>query len=274
MRYLFLLCFTLTFCSESGGLQPTNRPSQPEDKEIVIGNKLVWSDEFDTPGAPDDSKWTYDLGGSGWGNNELQYYTNDPKNVRVEDGNLVIEAIKEKKDNNEYTSTRIISKGKGDWKYGRIEIRAQLPLGRGTWPAIWMLPTDWKYGGWPDSGEIDIMEHVGYDQGVVHGNLHSKKYNHILGTNVDGKTNVSTASSEFHIYAIEWTNKKIDFFVDTKRYHSISRKSGDGWEGWPFDERFHLLMNIAVGGNWGGAQGVDETIWPQKMLVDYVRVYQ
>jgi len=133
--------------------------------------KLVWSDEFNKPGKPDPAKWGYDLGNgeNGWGNNELEYYTDDPKNVRVENGNLVIEAIKESKEGFNYTSTRIVSKGKGDWTYGRIEIKARLPKGRGTWPAIWMLPTEWKYGGWPESGEIDIMEHVGFDPGVVHG---------------------------------------------------------------------------------------------------------
>src|SRR5689334_11617702 len=153
----------------------------------MVAQKLVWSDEFNTPGSPDNSKWSYDLGDGcpnvcGWGNNELEYYTNDPKNVRIENGNLVIEAVKESKGGKEFTSTRIVSKFKGDWLYGRIEIRAKLPKGRGTWPAIWMLSTDWKYGGWPESGEIDIMEHVGYDPGVIHGTLHSDKYNHIKQT--------------------------------------------------------------------------------------------
>jgi beta-glucanase (GH16 family) len=242
----------------------------------VDRRKLVWSDEFNTPGKPDDKKWDYDLGNgdNGWGNNELEYYTNDPKNVRVENGNLVIEAIKEPKGGFNYTSTRILSKNKGDWTYGRIEVRAKLPKGRGTWPAIWMLPTEWKYGGWPESGEIDIMEHVGFDPGVVHANLHSGKYNHIKKTNVDGKVTVPDAMDAFHVYAIDWTKDKIDFYVDDNLYHSLRHQPGDDYMGWPFDQKFHLIMNIAVGGGWGGQKGVDESIWPQRMEVDYVRVYQ
>jgi len=238
--------------------------------------KLVWSDEFDKPGKPDETKWGYDLGNgqNGWGNNELEYYTNDPKNVRVENGHLVIEAIKESKNGFNYTSTRILSKNKGDWTYGRIEIRAKLPKGRGTWPAIWMLPTEWKYGGWPESGEIDIMEHVGFDPGVVHANLHSGKYNHIKKTNIDGKVTIPDAMDNFHVYAIDWTKDKVDFYVDDKMYHSLKHQSGDDYMGWPFDQKFHLIMNIAIGGGWGGQQGVDESIWPQRMEVDYVRVYQ
>lgn len=242
----------------------------------VDRRKLVWSDEFDKPGKPDATKWGYDIGNgeNGWGNNELEYYTDDPKNVRVENGNLVIEAVKEAKGGMNYTSTRIVSKNKGDWTYGRIEIRAKLPKGRGTWPAIWMLPTEWKYGGWPESGEIDIMEHVGFDPGVVHANLHSGKYNHIKKTNIDGKVDVPDAMDKFHVYAIDWTKDKIDFYLDDEMYHSLSHQQGDDFMGWPFDQKFHLIMNIAVGGGWGGQKGLDDSIWPQKMEIDYVRVYQ
>lgn len=241
--------------------------------------KLVWSDEFENPGAPDATKWNYDIGDGcpnvcGWGNNELQYYTNDSKNVRVENGNLVIEARKEAKGGKEYTSTRIVSKAKGDWLYGRIEVRAKLPRGKGTWPAIWMLPTDWKYGGWPASGEIDIMEHVGFDPGVVHGTIHTESYNHIKGTQKEGKVTVSNVSDAFHVYAVEWTKDKMTFIIDNDAYYIVTRSPSEDFKGWPFDQRFHLLMNIAVGGNWGGMQGVDESIWPQRMEVDYVRVYQ
>jgi beta-glucanase (GH16 family) len=241
--------------------------------------QLVWSDEFDKAGEPDTTKWDYDLGdgcpnGCGWGNNELEYYTKDSKNVRVENGMLVIEAVREEKEGKPYTSTRIVSRKKGDWMYGRLEIRAKLPRGKGTWPAIWMLSTDWKYGGWPESGEIDIMEHVGYDPGIVHGTIHTEKYNHIKKTQKEGKINIPDAQDAFHVYAVDWTKDKIDFFVDDDLYHTVTRDPNDDFKGWPFDQRFHLIMNIAVGGNWGGAQGVDETIWPQKMEVDYVRVYQ
>jgi len=238
-------------------------------KESV--STLHWSDEFNYSGAPDTTKWGYDLGGHGWGNNELQLYTSNLRNARVENGNLIIEAHK---DSGTYTSARLISKGKGDWKYGRIEVRAKLPKGRGTWPAIWMLSTDWKYGGWPESGEIDIMEHVGYDPGVIHATAHSQSYNHVKGTQIENTIKVPDAQEEFHLYALEWSENKMDFFVDDNLYHTVPRNPKDDFKGWPFDQRFYLLLNMAVGGNWGGKNGVDESIWPQRMEVDYVRVYE
>lgn len=238
------------------------------------GPKLVWSDEFNYTGVPDTTKWNYDVGGHGWGNNELQYYTRNTRNVRVENGNLVIEARKDSFQTNAFTSARLITKGKGDWLYGRIEARAKLPQGRGTWPAIWMLSTDWKYGDWPASGEIDIMEHVGYDPEVIHGTIHTEAYNHVKQTQKEGITTVPGAQSDFHIYAVEWRKDKMDFYVDEKLYHTVTRDPKDDYKGWPFDQRFHLLLNVAVGGNWGGSKGVDESIWPQQMLVDYVRIYK
>lgn len=241
--------------------------------------KPIWSDEFDNVGAPDSTKWNYDLGDGcpnvcGWGNNEAQYYTQDAKNVRVENGNLIIEAHKDSLGGKAYTSTRMVSKFKGDWLYGRIEVKAKLPRGKGTWPAIWMLPTDWKYGGWPASGEIDIMEHVGYDPGVIHGTIHTESYNHGIGTQKEGKITVEDCMDAFHVYAVDWTKDKMDFFVDDKLYHTVTRDPNEDFKGWPFDQRFHLIMNIAVGGNWGGKEGIDQSIWPQRMEVDYVRVYK
>jgi len=244
-----------------------------------LERKLVWQDEFDYTGLPDSTKWSYDLGdgcpkGCGWGNNEAEFYTRDSKNARAENGNLVIEARKESQGGKEFTSARLVSKNKGDWKYGRIEVRAKLPRGLGTWPAIWMLSTDWKYGGWPASGEIDIMEHVGYDPGVIHGTLHSEKYNHVKHTQQEGKLAIPDCQDAFHVYAIDWQENQIDFYIDNKVYQSVKRNPVDDFKGWPFDQRFHLILNIAVGGNWGGAKGVDPSIWPQQMIVDYVRVYQ
>jgi len=235
--------------------------------------ELVWFDEFDYTGLPASDKWGYDVGGSGWGNNELQYYTeNRTENARVENGNLIIEAHKENYGGKSYTSARLLTKAKGDWKNGRLEVKAKLPGGKGTWPAIWMLPTDWVYGGWPASGEIDIMEYVGYDPGVVHGTVHTQAFNHSIGTQQGNSINVADAESNFHVYAIEWDQDKIDFFVDDTKYFTFTNQGG--WEKWPFDQRFHLLLNIAVGGDWGGVQGVDDNIFPVKMEVDYVRVYQ
>ena len=243
------------------------------------GRKLVWSDEFDGTGAPDTAKWGYDVGDGcpascGFGNNELQYYTRDPKNVRMEGGNLIIEARQDSVGGRGFTSTKIISKQKGDWRYGRFEIKARLPRGKGTWPAIWMLPTDWKYGGWPSSGEIDIMEHVGYDPGVIHGTIHTEAYNHVKHTQKGGTILVADAQDSFHVYSVDWEPDKMDFYVDDEKYFSVLRDPQEDYKGWPFDQRFYLIMNIAVGGNWGGAQGVDPAIWPQRMEIDYVRVYQ
>lgn len=247
-----------------------------EYDEEKLDYQLVWSDEFDYEGPPDDTKWGYDTGGSGWGNNELQYYT-EGDNVKVTDGRLIIEARKEKYGEMDYTSTRLISKGKGDWLYGKIEVSAKLPRGRGTWPAIWMLPTDWAYGSWPNSGEIDIMEHVGYDMNKVLGTVHTKAYYHSIGTQKSGSRILEKVDELYHVYAIEWLPDKIKFFMDGELYFTFKPtdfvKSPTSKE-WPFDKRFHLLMNIAVGGNWGGQKGIDDSIWPQTMEIDYVRVYQ
>ena len=234
---------------------------------------LVWSEEFDYAGAPDISKWSYDIGGDGWGNNEAQYYTNRLENARVEDGKLIITAIKESYGGNDYTSARLATREKGDWLYGRVEVRAILPEGRGTWAAIWMLPTDWEYGGWPASGEIDIMEHVGYDMGTVYGTIHTEAYNGMIGTQKGGDILLPDAHQVYHVYAIEWDEDSIHFIADDERYFSFPNYN-TGYERWPFDKRFHLLLNIAIGGNWGGIEGIDDSIFPQTMEIDYVRVYQ
>jgi beta-glucanase (GH16 family) len=237
---------------------------------------LVWSDEFDTPGLPDPSKWSYDIGGDGWGNQELQYYTEaDLDNARVENGILIIEARQESGppsawgSTNDYTSARLVSKSKGDWQYGRFEIRAKLPAGRGTWPAVWMLPTGNTYGGWPYSGEIDIMEHVGFDMNTIHGTIH---HNDRHGTGISGSIVVPDVDTTFNVYALEWRPDEIRWFVNDVLYHTAENPQR-GWESWPFIHPFHLIMNIAIGGRWGGQEGIDPDIWPQRMEVDYVRVY-
>lgn len=255
----------------------SSNPVTPPDDEY----QLVWSDEFDADGLPDARKWRYDVGGHGWGNNELQYYTErDLDNARVENGRLIIEARKEDFQNRGYTSARLVTKGVGDWLYGKFEVRARLPSGRGTWPAIWMLASQDAYGDayWPDNGEIDIMEHVGYDPDVIHATVHTKAYYHSIGTQKSAQVTVPTSRSEFHTYTIEWEPDKIRAYLDGTPYFTFrnERLTSDTatWREWPFDKPFHLLLNLAVGGNWGGAQGVDESIWPQRMEVDYVRVYQ
>lgn len=235
--------------------------------------KLIWSDEFDSDGAPDSKKWSYDLGGHGWGNKELQFYTDQRANSRVEEGRLIIEARKETMGRNSYTSARLITKGKGQWAAGRIEVRAKLPAGRGSWPAIWLLPATEKLR-WPDEGEIDVMEHVGFDPGVVHATIHTKKYNHSIGTHKAGTTKVADCTSTFHSYSVEWSRGRLDFFVDDTKYFTYEREPGAGSDTWPFDKDFYLILNLAVGGNWGGQKGVDESAFPARMEVDYVRVYE
>jgi len=235
--------------------------------------KLVWSDEFNYTGLPDSNRWNYDVGGDGWGNQELEFYTGKRlENARVENGSLIIEARKEKWQNSNYTSARLISKGKGDWKYGRIEVRAKLPKGLGTWPAIWMLASTTPLK-WPDDGEIDIMEHVGFDPGVIHASIHCKKYNHIIHTQKTAVTQASDCMDAFHVYAVEWSKDSINIFIDNKKYFKMANEHSD-YAAWPFDQPMHLLLNVAIGGGWGGQKGIDDSIFPQKMLIDYVRVYQ
>lgn len=243
--------------------------------------KLVWHDEFDGKGLPDSTKWNYEVGDGcpancGWGNNQLQYYTEKREvNARLESGYLVIEARKEAFNGAEYTSARLITRGKADWRYGRIEVRARLPYGRGTWPSIWMLPETFEVPTrWPDDGEIDIMEHVGYQMDMVQATAHSNGYNNMLGTQKMGYIQLTSVDKRFHTFSIDWTPTKIEWFVDGKKYHKMV-DDGTGSDGWPFNKNpFYLILSLAVGGNWAGSQGIDESIWPQHLEVDYVRVYQ
>lgn len=232
--------------------------------------KLLWAEEFNYTGIPAAENWGYDTGDHGWGNNELQSYTTNPENAFVKDGMLTIKAIKT---GDKWTSARLVTKNKRDFKYGRIVVSAKLPSGIGTWPAIWMLPTDWAYGGWPESGEIDIMEHVGYEPGVVHGTVHTKAYNHKIGTQVGDTILVPDFTEKFHVYAIEWDSTKIDFFVDDEKYFTFENENKDDFTTWPFDQTFHLILNIAIGGDWGGKKGIDQDLNEAIMEIDYVRVY-
>ncbi len=235
--------------------------------------KQVWGDEFNYTGLPDTAKWTAEVGGHGWGNAELQYYTAGRKeNARVENGLLTIEARKENWQGKSYTSARLITKNKGDWQYGKIEVKAKLPKGRGTWPAIWMLGSVPKLR-WPDDGEIDIMEHVGFNQGSVHASVHCKKYYHVINTQKTDTIEVKDCSENFHVYSVEWNKESVKVAVDGNVYFTFNNEH-TGYDAWPFDNKMFLLLNIAVGGGWGGKMGVDESIWPQKMEIDYVRVYQ
>jgi beta-glucanase (GH16 family) len=256
-KYLFFILFTSVVCNTTFAQQ----------------KKLVWSDEFNYTGLPDSTKWSYDIGGHGWGNNEAQYYTTKNKNnARVANGKLIIEARKEKKDSNAYTSARLITRGKTSWQYGFIEVRAKLPKGRGTWPAIWLL-ADTKPLQWPDDGEIDIMEHVGFDPGKIYATIHCKKYNHTIGTQQSGIKNLRSYNSAFHVYQLHWNKDSISMAIDGQKYFTFFNDH-TGYDAWPFDNAMYLLLNIAVGGNWGGKKGINTNIFPQRLEIDYVRVWQ
>ncbi|MBG6235551.1 beta-glucanase (GH16 family) [Pedobacter sp. CAN_A7] len=252
-------------------IQPGTNPIV--DKQWAFETAPSWSDEFDYTGLPATAKWDYDLGGSGWGNNEKQNYTNSINNASVADGKLTITARKESSNGMSYSSTRLVTRNKLDVLYGRIEVKAMLPTGKGTWPAIWMLPTDYAYGGWPKSGEIDIMEHVGYDQNTVHFTTHTEAYYFKINTQKTATRVIPTVSTEFHTYRVDWTPYAIRGYFDDVKVFEFANE-GKTYKEWPFDKRFHLLLNVAVGGDWGGAQGIDDNIFPQSLIVDYVRYYK
>jgi len=233
----------------------------------------VWGDEFNTPGLPDSTKWGYEIGKIR--NAELQYYTYKRlENVRIEDTVLIIEARKEKFSGADYTSASIISKGIGDWKYGKVEISAKVPTGKGTWPALWMMPTYSEYGSWPKSGEIDIMEYVGYDPQKLHYTTHFEGTN---GTGHESSGNNSTFITnpydKFIKFTMVWTPVRIVWYANDKAFHTYAKPAND-YRRWPFDKEFYLILNLAYGGSWGGLQGVDDTKLPHKFLIDYVRVFQ
>jgi beta-glucanase (GH16 family) len=240
---------------------------------------LIWSDEFDDDGLPDPGKWLYETGGDGWGNREAQYFTYQrPENARVENGQLVIEAHKELwladagfQKYNDYTSARLLSKGSGDWLYGRIEVKARMPSGSGTWTSIHLLPTESVYGAWPRSGQMGIMMYVGKNPQWVNGHASSLKRNPMTGGSAQGDyIFVADAETDFHVYAIDWAPDRISWLLDGVEYFSILNP-GTGWEEWPFDHPFHLVLNFSVGGTVGGT--IDPSIWPQSLEIDYVRVY-
>jgi beta-glucanase (GH16 family) len=242
---------------------------------------LVWSDEFNAPNgsAPDPHKWTFDLGGKGWGNQELETYTHRRQNVYIRDGMLVIEARKEPftgKDGiaRDYTSARLKTEGLFSQTYGRFEARIKIPHGQGLWPAFWMLGDDEGNVGWPKCGEIDIMENIGREPSTVHGTIHGPGYS--------GAQGISAAftlprgehfADAFHIYTVEWRPHKIQFFVDGNLYTTILPSSLPPGARWVYDHPFFIILNVAVGGGWPGNPNATTT-FPQTMQVDYVRVYK
>jgi beta-glucanase (GH16 family) len=242
---------------------------------------LVWSDEFDGPAgvAPNSSRWGYDIGGGGWGNNELETYTNRTQNASLDgDGNLNIKVIKETfagadRISRNYTSARLLTKGKFEQRYGRFEARIRLPFGQGIWPAFWMLGNDIDSAGWPRCGEIDIMESIGREPSINHGSLHGQGYSG--GNSLTGiytLPNNQRFSDDFHVFAIEWEPNTIRFYVDGNLYVTKTSTDVPAGSRWPFDHPFFIILNVAVGGNFPGNPD-NSTTYPQVMKVDYVRVY-
>ena len=238
---------------------------QPVQDPITDFTNLVWSDEFNTDGAPDTSKWNYDIGSGGWGNSELQYYTNSSNNVIVQGGNLKITAKAQLLSGSNYTSARLKSENKFEFHYGKVEFRAKMPTGGGTWPALWMLGQNYATNTWPSCGEIDVMEHRGNIPNVIHGTLHYP--GHSGGNGITNTTTIADASTQFHIYKAIWTSNSIKFYVDDQLYHSFLNTSST-----PFNSDFFLILNVAMGGTFGGA--IDPAFVQSSMEVDYVRVYQ
>ena len=247
------------------------KDGKPGLKGTYYRNKTLKSSDKKKPLVRIDKELNWVTGG-GWGNNEAQYYTNNKKNVRAQNGKLIIEALKEDFYGSKYTSSRI--KTKKSWKYGRFEIRAKLPKGKGTWAAFWGLPTEWKYGNWPNSGEIDVLEHVGFEEGHIVSSVHNIAHHGDLSRSDQTKYVIAkNVVNSFNDYVLEWDEKEIKTFINDKLIFSYP-KNDQPWERWPFDEKFHFILNIAIGGNWGGMKGIDDTAFPTKMEIEHFRVYK
>jgi beta-glucanase (GH16 family) len=266
---LFLLLLPTAVGCGSGASAAA--PVTPSPTPAPAGWTLVFADEFETPGSLDPTKWGYEIGYIA--NDEKQYYTSRSENARVEDGTLVIEARRERWMGYDYTSARLNTKGRAEFLYGKVEVRAKLPTGRGTWPAIWMLGASIDQVGWPTCGEIDIMENVGFDPLTIVASVHTAAYNHTQGTQKNATITLAAPWADFHVYAIEWYADRVDGFVDGQKYFTF-RNEGTGSRVWPFDKPQYLLLNLAIGGSWGGQKGIDDSLFPHRYLIDYVRIYQ
>ena len=267
----------LTVCEEKIGSAPPLPETNMEDWA------LVWNDEFDGS-AIDDQKWNKLLWRPGWVNNESQAYTDRDTNLFIRDGNLILRGLIDPgytgtdytgtDYNADFTSGRVNTNGLATWTYGRFDIRAKLPKGNGSWPAIWMLGSNISTAGWPHCGEIDIMEHVGYDDGNIHASIHTTDYNHMIGTQKSGQVTVPTSTDSFHVYSLEWDSTYIRYLVDDEPYFFIYNDSGGDENKWPFNHSHYVILNLAIGGDWGGVQGIDPNAFPMEMEADYVRVFK
>lgn len=275
-RFLLLVVVLMsTLLISSATAQDEATPEvtpEPESTPIVVpeGWNLVWHDEFDGE-TIDLTNWTYDLGAGGWGNGEAQHYTDRPENARIENGMLVIEARQERYYGSYYTSARLKTQGLQEFQYGRIEARLRVPAGRGLWPAFWMLGSNFATVGWPNSGEIDIMEYIGREPDLILGTIHGPGYSGALGLSHWNRQDYDIAD-DFHTYAVEWDEDQITWFYDGEAYGTYTR-SDIGEREWPFDQPFFIILNLALGGTFPGPIGLD-TVFPAQYLVDYVRVFQ
>jgi beta-glucanase (GH16 family) len=281
MKGSLVILFCVTLFLSACGISPTQPTPLPG------GWTLVWNDEFDGPAGstPDPTRWNYNLGGEGWGNQEWEYYTDSPENAALNGtGNLVItaRALDDPAASGldcwygpcKYTSARLLTQDKFDFTYGRVEARLKIPSGQGIWPAFWMLGSDIPGEGWPDCGEIDIMENIGREPGIVHGTLHGPDFYGADGLSASySLPDGSAFADDFHVYAVEWEAGEIRWYVDGNLYGTVRKSQFPETHRWVFDHSFFIILNVAVGGGWPGYPD-DTTTFPQAMLVDYVRVFQ
>ena len=273
--YIFILCS----CSED------EDKAQGNDQAPIFSSnwEMLWSDEFDGEDL-DLSKWNKLSWRPGWVNNELQAYTERDTNIFLESGFLVLQGLIDpgfsgtdyngNDYNADYTSGRVNTDGKFSTTYGRFDIRAKLPKGKGSWPAIWMLGESINSIGWPDCGEIDIMEHVGYDEGTIHGSIHTEEYNHMYNTQRSGSKYIENVTSTFHVYSLEWSPFYLRYLIDDEPFFFVYNDSKGDNSKWPFDDPHYIILNLAIGGDWGGVQGISTSEFPMRMMVDYVRVFK
>ncbi len=282
---LFPIAICLLLALSTGCTSPV--PAAPQATPIpdLPGWKLAWHDEFDgqTGAAPDAAKWDYDTGGEGWGNGELEYYTRETTNAAMDGkGALVIQALKLSQPGAgglkcwygpcQYTSARLLTRGKYEFTYGRAEARLKIPAGQGLWPGFWMLGSDIGTTPWPACGEIDILENIGREPSIAHGTVHGPGYSGAGGIGGPFTLSSGKLADDFHVYAVEWEPKEIRWYLDGKQFFSVTPEKVNGK--WVFDHPFFLILNVAVGGQWPGAPDDATTVFPQTMQVDYVRVYQ
>ena len=266
------------------GCTGDNKTLTVEEQDTSISEwELVWTDEFESEEI-DDGKWNKLLWRPGWVNNESQAYTDRDTNLFLRDGKLVIRSLIEPGYagtdytgtgyNADFTSGRLNTAGLAAWTYGKFDIRAKLPKGNGSWPAIWMLGSNISTVGWPHCGEIDIMEHVGHDDGNIHASIHTTDYNHMIGTQKSGQVTVPTATDSFHVYSLEWDSTYIRYLVNDDPYFFIYNDSNGDENKWPFNNPHYIILNLAIGGDWGGAQGIDNSAFPMEMEVDFIQVFK